>query len=269
MTASAALADSTATGAAAANTAGGSSALSGIFNAVSSILHHPLGFYAAALGAISLFNKPGGDPMKGVINLALAGVATWAVSAMFPGFLTSMGMGGGAAATAGNGVAGKFNFFSNNDAFSHILGPIAQHESGWNPFILNGGGTFPASASIEQVRGMGKAAGLFQIMPGNGIAESMGIPASANFAANQFSLAKGLVMKRGALDFLTGRMSAPDFVRSLAGEWCVVPKDASQLSRYAGIGNNPDTASIPYGEMLQHVLDFKKAFTVPGLAPGF
>lgn len=227
-----------------------------VFSALNTIVHTMPGFYGTALAGMYLVNKPTSTAGH-VVNFAAAAAITYGVNVLAPHFFLANAF-SGATNTAAN-IPGT------HDPFRHILDPIAKFESGGRANVLNGGGFFPADATIDQVRKYGKAAGSFQIMPNNPIPHEMGIPGSAKFIPNQFRMAKGLAIKRGAMKFAHGQMPAPDFISNLANEWCVAAAGPDNLASAAcRAAGNPAQAAIPYNQMLRNVMQFKRHYSAPG-----
>lgn len=235
------------------------SAVPQVVGALNTIVHTMPGFYGTALAGMYLVNRPTSTTGH-VVNFAAAAAITYGLNVVAPHFFLANAF-SGATNTAAN-IPGS------HDPFRHLLDPIAKAESG-NKFVYGGGAPAPPDITLDQHFKFGKAPlGRWQIMPKNRIGFEMGLPGSANFKANEFAMAKGLAIKRGAMKVAAGKMSIPEYIkRGLSNEFCVVPTGpegfASDACRAAG---NPAKAAMPYSEIFNGLMQFKRHYPAPGTA---
>ncbi|TRV35834.1 MAG: hypothetical protein EWV70_09500 [Microcystis flos-aquae Mf_QC_C_20070823_S20] len=135
---------------------------------------------------------------------------------------------------------------SRSGVVDNLLAFIAQEEgTGGSYNMVYGGREQPLTdMSIAQVRGIGKAAGKYQMMPDTlGDAQrALGLSPDTKFTPEvQEQIVQWLLQRRGLKEWQAGQMTTERFVDNLAMEWAAL-STSSGKANYDGQGAN---ASLP------------------------
>jgi hypothetical protein len=136
---------------------------------------------------------------------------------------------------------------SSNADTSSLAGFIGAVESG-NSYTKLVGGAEDSSilnktvTQLEAEKGGQFAMGRYQIQmrTAKDALSKAGIdPSTFKFdEAGQDKLFKMLLENRGLNDFMSGKITREQFATNLSKEWAALPKDASNISYYSGVGGN-------------------------------